>query len=418
MQSIYIIGNSAAAISAIEAIRSKDSQSKITIISEEEYPAYCRCLISNLVAGDILESKLYLRGQDFYSQNKIDLLLGKKVIKLDPKKHRITLEDNEKKDFDVALIATGAKPALPDLKGVKKQGVSGFRTFNDAKEIISLAAFAKVACVLGGGLIGLKAAYGLRKKGLQVKVIVKSKFVLSQVLDEIGASLVQEHLEKKGIEILIGQEAIELIGNGQAKAVKLDSGKVIEAPIVIVGKGVEPNIELVKETDIKTDFGILTDEHLATNAAGIFAAGDVAQCFDLVRGAHYINALWPNAVEQGRIAGLNIAGANIAYPGTLAMNSVEFFGLCVISMGLKRAEENCQTLQFLDKKNSVYKKFIIKDNRLKGFIGVGNINNSGVFLRLIRENIDISSFKNDLLSDSFSYASVVDLFKPDEVFKF
>ncbi|MEW6009313.1 MAG: FAD-dependent oxidoreductase [Candidatus Omnitrophota bacterium] len=417
MKNIIIIGNSAAAISAIEAIRSKDSQSKITVICDEEYPAYCRCLISNLVAGDIAENKLYLRPQDFYTQNKIDLLLGKKVIKLDPKKRRVTLEDNEKKDFDVALIATGAKPALPDLKGIRKQGVSGFRTFNDAKEIISLATFAKVVCVLGGGLIGLKAAYGLKKRGLQVKVIVKSKYVLSQVLDDVGAGIVQEHLEKEGIEILTGQEAIELIGNGQVKAVKLDSGKVIEAPIVIVGKGVEPNTELVKETDIKLDFGILTDVHLATNVPGIFAAGDVAQCFDVVRGAHYINALWPNAIEQGRIAGLNMAGVNISYPGSIAMNSVEFFGLAVISIGLKKEDSHCQVLQFLDKKSSVYKKFIIKENRLKGFIGVGKINNSGVFLRLIRENIDISGFKNELLNDSFSYAKVIDLFQPDEIFK-
>lgn len=414
---IAIIGNSAAAISAIEAIRSRDRDSKITIISDEEYPAYCRCLISSLVAGDIPEAKLALRPQEFYQQNNVDLLLGKKVVKLDPKKRRIGLEDNSKIDFDLSLIATGSRPKMPDIKGIGKKGVSGFRTLNDAKEIISIANFAHAVCILGGGLIGLKAAYALRKRGLAVKVIVKSKHVLSQVLDEVAASLVGHHLETHGIEILSGCEAVELIGNGQIRAVKLDSGKVIESEIAVVGKGVDPNIALVKETDIATNLGILTNEYLQTNAPGIFAAGDVAECFDIVRGEPFINALWPNAVEQGRIAGLNIAGAHIAYPGSAAMNSVDFFGLAVMSMGLKKEGPGCEVLEMLDKKELVYKKFIIKGNILKGFIGVGKINHGGVFLRLIRERIDISTLKDKLLDERFSYAQLLDLIAKDEVYQ-
>jgi NAD(P)H-nitrite reductase large subunit len=417
MKHIAIVGNSAAAISAIEAIRSRDRDSKISVISDEEYPAYCRCLISSLVAGDISEAKIGLRGADFYQQNKVDLVLGKKVVRLDPKKRCITLEDSTKIDFDLSLIASGAKPKIPDIKGITKKGVSGFRTFNDAKEIIAIANFAHAACILGGGLIGLKAAYALHKRGLRVKVIVKSKHVLSQMLDENGASLIGHHLESHGLEILRGSDATELIGNGQVKAAKLDSGKVIESEIVIVGKGVDPNIALVKGTYIATNFGILTNEYLETNARGIYAAGDVAECFDLVRGAPYINALWPNAVEQGRVAGLNIAGERVAYPGSVAMNSVDFFGLAVISMGLKKEDEQCEVLQILDKKAPVYKKFIIKENKLKGFVGVGKINNSGVFLKLMRENIDISTIKQELLEDSFNYGSILDLIEKDEIYK-
>ena len=417
MKHICIIGNSAAAISAVEAVRERDKDSRITMISDEEYPAYCRCLISYLLAGDISESKLALRPQDFYTINKIDLCLGKKVVKLDPKKRRLTLADNEKIEFDIALIATGARPDYPDIKGINKEGVSGFRTIKDAKDCLTWAQFAKVASVLGGGLIGLKAAYALRKKGLDVKVIVKSKHVLSQVLDEAGASLVQRHLEHHGIDVLPGQDVAEIIGNGQVKAVKLGTGKVIGSPIVIVGKGVKPNIELVKESDIKTEFGIITNEYLETSVDGIFAAGDVAQCFDLVRNAAYINALWPNAVEQGKIAGANICGEKIAYAGSLAMNSVEFFGLPVISIGLKKTEPGFEALEFIDKRNFIYKKFVLKENVLKGFIAIGKIKNSGVILKLIRDKIDISSIKQDLIDDSFSYAKAIDLLGKDDIYQ-
>jgi NAD(P)H-nitrite reductase large subunit len=416
MKHIYIIGNSAAAISAVESIRLHDQESQITIISEEEYPAYGRCLISYLLAGDIPESKLNLRPADFYQQNKVDLLLGKKVVELSVKKRRVTLDDGEKKEFDVALIATGARPDMPEIKGIGKQGVSGFRTLNETKELISIATFAKAACVLGGGLIGLKAAYALKKRGLNVLVIVKSKHVLSQVLDDLGAKMVGRHLEAKGIEILIDQDVSEIIGNGQVRAIKLLSGKAIEASIVIVGKGVKPNIQFLKESGINTDFGILTNEYLETNVQGIFAAGDVCQSFDLVRGAAFINALWPNAVEQGRIAGLNIVGKNLKYIGSLSLNAVEFFGLPIVSMGLKKAEPGCETLEASNGKAQIYKKFILKDNHLKGFIGIGNIKNSGIFLRMIREGVDISSVKNDLLSDSFSYAKVMDLFGKDGLY--
>ncbi|MBU2541529.1 MAG: FAD-dependent oxidoreductase [Candidatus Omnitrophica bacterium] len=416
MKHICIIGNSAAAVSCVEAIRSRDKDSKITLISDEEYPAYCRCLITSFVSGEVLQAKLRLRPEDFYKENSVDLALGKKVIKLDPKKRRLTLLDNSKLDFDIALIATGARSKLPETKGIKREGVSGFRTLNDAKDIISIAVYAKAACILGGGLIGLKAAYALKRRGLSVKVLIKSKQVMSQVLDEEAASIVGAHLENQGIEILTGEEAVEIIGNGQVRAVKLSSGKIIESAIVIVGKGVSPNIELVKQSGINTNFGILTNEYLQTNVEGVFAAGDVAETFDVARGASYINALWPNAVEQGRIAGSNIRGEKCAYSGSVAMNSVDFFALPVISIGLKKEEEDCETLRFSDKKNSIYKKFIIKDNILKGFIGVGKIENSGIFLRLIRERTDISSIKTQLLADSFSYAKVIDLFGRDEVY--
>jgi len=275
----------------------------------------------------------------------------------------------------------------------------------------------KAACVLGGGLIGLKAAYALRKKNIDVKVVIKSKQVLSQMLDFEAASFVQKRLEENGIEIILGQDVTEIIGNGDIKAIKLDSGKAFESSLVIVGKGVSPNIDLIKETEIKFDDGILANSFLQTNIPNIYTAGDVCESFDITTGHYAVNALWPVAVEQGKVAGANMAGESVNYAGSLGMNSIEFFGLPVVSLGIYRVKEddtNFTELKLCDTKANIYKKLILKDNFIVGAIFVGDIKNSGVFLRSIRERIEVSSFKERLLQESFGYPDIMDLVKDKE----
>jgi len=414
MKNIIIIGNSAAGIAAVESIRNKDRDAGITMISEEDYTAYNRCVLSYYLAGEVKEDRLIYRSKEFYQSNKIDLILAKKVIKVDPKKSQIVLEDKQRLDFDILVIATGASAKFPEIKGVQKHGVFGLRTVKDAKEIIGLLPVTKTVCVLGGGLIGLKAGYALKKRGIDVKVIVKSKQVLSQILDKTCAEIIQKHLELNGLEILTGLDATELLGNGDLKAIKLDSGKVIGCEVVIIGKGVSPNINLVKDTTINVNEGIMVDKFLRTSAKNIFAAGDCAETYDFSWEKHQINALWPNAVEQGCLVGRNICGENSEYTGSIGMNSVEFFGLPVISMGIVREEPGMEILSCLDEKNKVYKKVVLRDNCIKGVILLNRIENSGIYLELIRHKTDILSVKNELLKDTFNYAKIMDLLGKDE----
>jgi len=418
MKQFIIIGNSAAGIAAVEAIRQKDKSSKITVISDEDYSAYCRCLISYYLAGEIKEDKILLRPKEFYAENNIELLLNKKVDKVDPKKSRIICGDKTNLTYDALLIATGGSPKFPETPGIKKRGVFGFRTIKDAKEIEGLLPVTKTACVLGGGLIGLKAAYALKKRNIDVKVIIKSKQVLSQMLDFEAAGFVQKKLEEHGIEVILGQDVTEVIGDeGEIKAVKLDSGKAIGCSLVIVGKGVAANTGLIKETELKVNEGIIADNLLQTNIANIYTAGDVCESFDITIGKHTINALWPIAVEQGKIAGSNMAGENLNYEGSLGMNSIEFFGLPVISLGVYKvsgSDSSFEELKVLDVKNNLYKKLILKGNILIGAISAGDIKNSGVFLRLIRERIDVSSIKDKLLKENFGYPDIIDLVKEKE----
>ncbi len=417
MKQYIIIGNSAAGISAIEAIRKLDKTSKLTVISDEDYSGYCRCLISYFLAQDIKEDKILFRPKEFYTENNVELLLSKKVSRVDAKKNRVVCEDKTSLTYDALLIATGGSPKFPDTPGMKKRGVFGFRTIKDAKEIQGLLPVTKTACVMGGGLIGLKAAYALKKNKIDVKVIIKSKQVLSQMLDFDAAAFIQRRLEENGIEIILGQDVAEVIGEGEIRAVKLDSGKAIGCSLVVVGKGVSANTGLVKETEIKINEGIIANNSLQTNIANIYTSGDVCESFDMAMGKHTINALWPIAVEQGKISGSNMAGGQLSYEGSLGMNSIEFYGLPVISLGVYKVtagDPSFEEMKIHDAKSGVYKKLILKGNMLMGAIFVGDIKNSGVFLRLIRERINISSIKNNLLKENFGYPDIMDLVKEQE----
>ncbi|MDD5668511.1 MAG: FAD-dependent oxidoreductase [Candidatus Omnitrophica bacterium] len=417
MKQILIIGNSAAGISCAEAIREYDQTSKIVMLSDEDTPSYYRCLISYYLAGDVKKNNLMYKPQKFYSDKNIELVLNKKVIRVNTKKNRVSCEDKSQYDYDILVIASGARAHIPDIKGVRKKSVFVFRSLKDIKEIESLLPITKTACVLGGGLVGIKAAYALRRRNVEVKVLVKSNQILSQVLDAEAASLVQKRLEENGIEILLGQDADEIIGEGDIRAVKITSGKIFGCSLVVLGKGVEPAVDCVEESDIKVNYGIVGNEFLQSSVPNVFTAGDVCESLDICRGKNAVNAIWPVAVEQGRCAGLNISGHATVYPGSFGMNSTDFFGLPVVSLGLHRIEKDDQGLEeckVFDAAQGTYKKIIIRGDRIVGAIFVGAIGSSGIFTRLIKEQVDISSLRDKLLEDSFGYPDISGLIQEKE----
>lgn len=406
-----IIGNSAAGVACVEAIRSRDKKSKITIISEETYHIYSRCLLSYYLAGDIKEEKLVYRTDDFYKENNVETMIGSLCEKVLPKEKTVKLKGGGSVKFDSLLIATGARSKFPDMKGAEKDGFLGLRTIKDAGLLLSRLKNVKTAAILGGGLIGLKAAYGISAHKKDVRVIVKSNQVLSQVLDKKAGAIFQDWIAKKGISIMTGLEALEVLGKSAVEGVRLDNGKTLDCQMVIVGKGVLPNTEIVKDTGIKIGEGIMVDEHLATSVDSIYAAGDVAQARDRITGETGIHALWPIAVEEGRIAGLNMAGEKAVYDGSMGMNAVEFFGLPLVSMGLARPKEGLEELTCEDKARNIYKKVVLKGNVIVGMIFVGDIRSAGVIGGLIKNRIDISSVKDALLDERFDFAKIAGLVK-------
>jgi len=410
-----IVGNCAAGVNAIEGIRRLDKDGEITVVSNENFPAYCRSLITDYVVGTRQKDDILYRENDFYEKNKVNLILGEKVNRVDVSKKEVILQKGNSLSYDKLLIATGASPKPLRIKGEEKYGVFGFRTLKDAEEIIKIGDKTGKAVVFGGGLIGLKAAYGMKKRGIDVQVMVKSPRVLSQVVDIEAAQIIGKWLQENGISIRTGIGPKEILGGSEVEEVILDNGEKISTKLVIVGKGVMSNTSLVKDSPIMTHWGVLTDDFLQTNIEGIFTAGDVAETKDIVTENKTVNALWTAACEQGRIAGMNMVERNKKYPGSIGANSADFFGLAFISVGYVRIrEEGYEELIRSNPKKYEYKKVVLKENRLVGFTTINNIENAGVYTALIRKKADISSVKDILLEDYFAYPKVKDLLEGKE----
>ncbi len=405
-----IVGNSAAGLNGAEAIRSRDPAGSITIVSDEDYPAYSRCLIPYVMEGKISEEDLLYRPADHCRESRFEALLGKRVEAVELDIRTVRLNDGQERSYDKLLIASGGSPKLPDIPGMDKDGVFGFRTTRDMKQIMRRAKAAECALVLGGGCIGLMAACALHAMGLKVTIAIRSPHMLSQVADAEAGAIFQRRFEANGVSVHTGTDIVRVLGDKTVTGVSLDNGEKIACQMVIVGKGVDPNIGLVRNTNIRTHRGIVVDDELRTTDPDVYAAGDVAETTDLVTGERTVNAIWPSAAEQGRIAGANMTGTHQKYPGSIRMNSAEFFGLPIISTGLVRPQTpEYEIHSRSSERRGTFKKVVLLEDVLVGLVMVGEIRNAGVYKLLIQRKVNVASVKDRLLDSNFGFASVLGL---------
>jgi NAD(P)H-nitrite reductase large subunit len=401
-----IIGNSAGGIGAVEAIRKVDNEGTIAVLSDESYHTYSRPLISYFLADEIAYDKMFYRRSDFYERKKVQAILGKKAVKIDFDNKAIVLEDGSQVGFESLLLATGGEPSVPKIAGMEVYDYSTFTTLNDALKLRDKLdnGSIKSAVILGGGLIGLKAAEGLFARGVDITVVEFANRVLSPVLDEIAAGLIQKVIEQKGVKVMPNHTIAEIVGeNGKVNGVLLDKGERIDCDTVIIAIGVRPRIELVKDTPIKINRGIVVDKNMRTTVPNIYACGDCAEVYDFILDNYRLTPLWPTAHVGGRIAGFNMAGVEKEYVWGTGMNSVDFFGFPVISAGFINPPEG-QEMEILiknDPEKMIYKKFLIKDNRIVGMIFVNEVDRAGVILGLMRDKVDITPFKNEIMLEDF-----------------
>lgn len=400
-----VIGASAAGSSAAETLRRYAPQAQIIVVSDEKI-TYSKPLLSYYLAGKLGEEQLFFRPPDFYERYKIERIHAR-AVGLRPEKSAVELSDGRKLYYDALLVATGAAPRFPKLEGIRRGGVFGLRKLEDASGILERLPTARRAIVLGGGLVGLKAAAALKERGLRVTVLVDSPHVLSQMLDESSARIFERIFEHNGVAIYTKVKPVAVLGREKLQGVQLASGEVFEGDLVVVGKGVDPNLELLEGTSIQRDYGILVDDYLRTSVENIYAAGDVAQAQDVLRGEPWINALWPCAVEQGRVAALNMLGKETRYRGSMRQNSVQFFGVPVISAGLAvltpgplggRPGEHDETLEF-SPAPGIYRKIFLKDDTIVGFVLVGDvpIEAAGLLRILMERRVNVAPVKDELL---------------------
>lgn len=406
-----IIGNSASGIAAIEAIREYDNNGEITVISDEPYFNYSRPLISYLLGKKVAPEAMAFREKNFYKDNKVNLILNKKATKLDLKQRVVALTGKQKIYFDKLLISTGGTPITPEIKGLNLGGVFTFNKMADVKGIEKYIKTNKVkkAVVIGGGLIGLKATEALIELGIKVTIVELADRILSTTFDIKASSIIESALEKIGCRLIANNTVNKVTRSAGYKvtSVILKNKEEIKCELAIVAIGVRPNIDLVKNTPIKTDKGILVDNFMRTNIKDIYAAGDCCEARDLLLNINRLIPIWPVAVRQGKIAGSNMAGKKIEYKGSFAMNSVELCCIPTISVGEScSAGKDYQILEHFEPEKSIYKKIVLRNEKIVGAIFIGDIKRAGIYTGLIRDRIDVSSFKEHLLKEDFGLISL------------
>lgn len=408
-----IIGNSTAAIGAIEGIRKIDGNTPILLLSRESYSSYSRPLISYLLAGEIKPETMYWRPRDFFDRNKAVENLGVEVVSVDTKARIARTSAGNELAFRKLLIATGGRPFVPPLEGADSRGVFTFVSWGDAKAIDDYirahggGESAAKAVVIGSGLIGIKAAEALRARGLAVFMVELADRALPLLLNREASQIVEEAIRQAGVELVCSTTVSRIIADdGHVRGVELKTGREIACGMVVAAIGVVPETGLAKGTPIKTDKGILIDEHCETSVKGIYAAGDVSQAADSLTGVSRPIPIFPNAFRQGNVAGINMAGGSATLSANFAMNSVQVFGMPTISFGLSTASGG--EFEVLERRTgtSDYQRIVLRNNRIVGALFVGAIDRAGIIAGLLREQVDVSDVKNLLLTDEFGILSL------------
>jgi len=412
-----IIGGSAAAISAIEAIRSIDHDSPIDLFSDEATPLFSRVLLPYYIAEELSKPLLNFRSADFFEQTKVTPHLGVRVQQISIDSKTIQTKNWDSHPFDKLLLATGGNPIVPPIPGIDKEGISTLKTMADAERIYNLKG--KKAVVIGAGSVGVESCISLKRRGMEVTLLEQLAHVLPTVFDEEAASIIRKRIEDLGIKTITGEKALQFTGNGRVRSVITDS-REIECDMVVVAVGVRPAIDLAQKAGIEIGAlgGIKVNGRMMTSGQDIYAGGDVTETYDITRDTNWINAIWPCAVEQGRMAGLNMAGREALYEGSFRRNSIgNFIGVPAISMGLTQAEtcsscESGEAFQEIRRRTKdTYKKLILKNGRLVGAILVGQTQKAGLFFVLLKKRIDVSDYTSILMSRDLNFMNILPLIR-------
>ncbi len=399
-----VVGNSAAAINACDALRSVDREGRLAVFGEEKRRCYSRPLISYLVMGDIDEKGMYYRPADYYRRMKIDFHPGRRVEAVDPERHLLETSDGERYRWRKLLLATGFRPYIPPIEGLAEARYLTFVSWDDARTMLRLTARPLRSLVMGAGLIGMKAAEALHSRGCRVTVVEKMDRILPLALDGEASEMVAARCREAGIEVMTGRSVSRVVARGGYRGTAvLDDGAELDFDLLVVAVGVRPRVELAEGAGLRCEGGIPVDEHQRTSLPEVFAAGDAAAAFDLVRGQPAVNALWPVAALQGKYAGLNMAGREVPYPGGNPMNAVEFFGLPVLSAGMVNPPDDSYEVIVRRGEDGDYRKAVLQGDVLVGMLVAGRIERAGILTSLIQERANVRRIRNFLLEEGFGH---------------
>jgi nitrite reductase (NADH) large subunit len=389
---LVIVGNGMAAARLVDELaKTALGRYAIAVIGDEPRLAYNRVLLSSVLAGDTASHDIELKPADWWRDRGVTLKYGCAVTEIDVGRRELKIANDESVAFSKLVLATGSMPLRLNVPGAELKGVNTFRDSRDVDLLLTLAAARKRVVVIGGGLLGLEAAYGLAKAGAPVTLVHLMDRLMERQLDAPAAALLKSLVEAKGVEILLNANTARIIGENRVEGVELSEGHRIAADAVIFAAGIRPNVMLAREAGVAVNRGIIVDDRLQTGASDIFALGECAEhrgiCYGLVEPAY----------EQARVLAQHLAGRTAAYQGSVVATNLKVSGVSVFSAGDFLGGEQSESMVLNDVKRGTYKKLVIADGRLIGAVLVGDVADALWYLELIRTRGTVARIRKDMM---------------------
>ena len=400
MSRYIVVGCGAAGNSAAETIRKLEPDAEIRMFTREGAFYYYRPALTEYLAGEKPLNKFTLHDGAWYERNRIDVHLSTEIVRIDPGARVVTTKEGRTFVYDRLLLATGGKSSRPDIKGADAPGVFTLRTLEDADAILKRAESAKSVALIGGGLLGLEAGNGLRKRGLKVTVVERNPRMLPRQMDPAGAHLLQHRMEEMGFSFLLSERTREIVPANGRLTIHFESGNALEADMVLFSAGVEPELTLARQIGLPIGRAVKVDDKMQAGLEDIFAAGDDIEH----RGRYY--GIWPAAMAQGRAAGANMAGKETLYEGTLQANRLKVAGIDLISMGDIDAEGDDECVVRADEEKCIYRKLVIENHAVAGAILLGDLRGEKEIQAAIEGHKDISSVKKTMEEEGFDLSEI------------
>lgn len=392
-EKLVLIGNGMAGVRTLEELLKLDSEKyEITVFGSEPHPNYNRIMLSPVLAGDKTIDDIILNERTWYKDNDIRLYTSETVVEIDRVKRCVKTASGLSESYDRLILGTGSNPFIIPVPGHDKKGVIGFRDIADVDTMLDASRAYKKAVVIGGGLLGLEAANGLKLNGMDVTVVHLIDRLMERQLDKPAANLLKTSLEEKGLSFLMEASTSEILGGDRVTGVRFADGSEIEADLVVMAVGIRPNIELAQNAGIYTERGVLVNDTMQTYDPKVYAVGECVQHRDLCYG------LVAPLFEQAKVAANHLANLGYArYEGSVTSTKLKVTGIDLFSAGEFEEKDGDEVMVMQDPSDNVYKKLVIRDNQIKGAVLYGDTMDGTWYFQLLREGTDISGFRKTIL---------------------
>jgi nitrite reductase (NADH) large subunit len=391
-ESLVIVGNGMAAARLVDELAKVAlGRYAVAVIGEEPRLAYNRVLLSSVLAGETASHEIELRPATWWRDRGVTLKYGCAVDEIDVGRRELKIANEESIGFSKLVLATGSSALRLNVPGADLVGVHTFRDSRDVDLLLTLAAGKKRVVVIGGGLLGLEAAYGLAKAGAAVTLLHLMDRLMERQLDAPAGALLKSLVERKGINVLLHASTARILGESRVEGVELTDGRRVDADAVIFAAGIRPNVAIAKEAGISVNRGIVVDDQLQTGTEDIFALGECAEhrgiCYGLVEPAY----------EQAKVLAQHLAGRTAAYGGSVTATNLKVSGVGVFSAGDFLGSDGSEAIVLNDVRSGVYKKLVIQDGRLAGAVLVGDTSEALWYLGMIRDRENVTAIRKDMM---------------------